>query len=117
MLHFTVVMLQTRNSDCVVVGRAIMTAAAFLRGARRLKSRLQPKMTAPQGNGIKRMQASNPFLWPACRANQMLRVLLIFLADVLHQLVIRHQAVRCVDRKWLLIRAGIVDRDLLAQSA
>jgi hypothetical protein len=33
------------------VGRPILAAAAFLRGARRLKSRLQPKLAAPQGNG------------------------------------------------------------------
>jgi hypothetical protein len=32
------------------VGRPILAAAAFLRGARRLKSRLQPILAAPQGN-------------------------------------------------------------------
>ena len=41
---------QAKEPYCVAVGRPILAAAAFLRGARRLKSRRQPILAAPQGN-------------------------------------------------------------------
>jgi hypothetical protein len=47
--HLIVVMFQTKDQYSVVVGRPILAAAAFLRGASRLKSRLQPVLAAPLG--------------------------------------------------------------------